>query len=65
MQPTELVFGMQHCFNPTRWNIKDDIKFFKRKMTSFFLKMEDDLSFFTMEDDLKYLKIEDDLNKYI
>ena len=28
-QPRELLFGMQHCFNQTRWNIKDNLNFFE------------------------------------
>ena len=25
--PISWFFGMQHCFNPTRWNMKDDLNF--------------------------------------
>ena len=37
---------MQHCFNPTRWNMEDDLIFFKMEDDLIFLKMEDDLGFF-------------------
>jgi hypothetical protein len=36
-QLRDLIFGMQHCFNPTRGNMEDDLNC---------LKMEQDLSFF-------------------
>jgi hypothetical protein len=38
MQPRLLVFGTQHCFNPTRWNIEEDLHFFENgRQCPFFL----------------------------
>ena len=33
-KPRKLVFGMQHCFNPTRWNIKTTMIFERWKKIS-------------------------------
>ena len=47
---------MQPYFNPTRWNMEDDLNFFQNGRRPYFSKVEDDLNFFKMEDDKKKLK---------
>ena len=61
------LFGMQHCFNPTRWHMEDDLNFLKMedvliffengRQPQFILMIEDNLNILTMEDDLNSLKI--------
>jgi hypothetical protein len=33
-----LIFGMQQCFNPTRWNIEDNINFLENGKNPQYLK---------------------------
>ena len=36
---------MQPYFNPTRWNVEDDLHFFENGRRPHFFQMEDDLNF--------------------
>ena len=36
-QPRKLIFGMKHCFNPSRWNMKDYLNLFENgRLPQFF-----------------------------
>ena len=37
-----MIYGMQHCFNSTRKNREDDLKYFENGRQAQFLKMGDD-----------------------
>jgi hypothetical protein len=41
----ELIFGMQHCFDQTRWNMEDN---------PIFSLLEDNLNFSLIKDDLNF-----------
>jgi hypothetical protein len=61
-----LIFGMQHCFNPTRWNMEENLNifenerqpqcFWKWKETSIFFLIECYLSFWQWKTTLMFFK---------
>ena len=59
-QPRELIFVMQHCFNPTKWNIEIDLILLKMDDHIILFEngrqMEEDLFFFVIEDYISFCK---------
>ena len=62
----ELIFGMQHCFDPTSilFQMEDVLYFVKGNLGSLFLVcnlISTQLPIWNMEDNLEYLKMEENL----
>ena len=43
-QPKKRIFGVQPYFDPTRWNMEDDLNIFKNGRRPQFFQMDDDLN---------------------
>ena len=61
-QYRELNFGTQNWFNPTRWNIEENLNLFEnRRPPQFFWKWKTTSFSFKSVDNLIFLKMEDNL----